>query len=83
MVDAIVAGEPVGVVAGLAGVIAALAIAEAALGIVTRYYSASIGENLILDLRATVFDHVQRMPVAFFTRTRTGCLLYTSDAADE
>jgi ATP-binding cassette subfamily B protein len=75
VVDAIVAGAGIEVVAGLAGLIAALAVAEAGLGIVTRYYSASIGENLILDLRATVFDHVQRMPVAFFTRTRTGALV--------
>ena len=75
VVDAIIARAAIEVVAGLAGLIAALALAEAALGIVTRYYSASIGENLILDLRATVFDHVQRMPVAFFTRTRTGALV--------
>jgi len=75
VIDAIVARSPVGVVAGLAAVIAALAVAEAGLGIITRFYSASIGENLILDLRATVFDHVQRMPVAFFTRTRTGALV--------
>jgi ATP-binding cassette subfamily B protein len=34
-----------------------------------------IGEGLILDLRTTVFDHVQRMPVAFFTRTRTGAFV--------
>ena len=41
----------------------------------TRWLSARIGEGLILDLRTTVFDHVQRMPVAFFTRTRTGALV--------
>ncbi|WP_428514582.1 ABC transporter ATP-binding protein, partial [Pseudonocardia sp.] len=75
VVNAITAAEPVEVVAGLAGLIAVLALAEAGLGIVSRFYSASIGEDLILDLRATVFDHVQRMPVAFFTRTRTGALV--------
>lgn len=37
--------------------------------------SATLGEGLILDLRTAVFDHVQRMPVAFFTRTRTGALV--------
>ena len=37
--------------------------------------SANIGEGLILDLRTAVFDHVQRMPIAFFTRTRTGALV--------
>ena len=41
----------------------------------TRWLSSTIGEGLILDLRTAVFDHVQRMPVAFFTRTRTGALV--------
>src|SRR4029453_11984750 len=39
------------------------------------WLSASIGEALILDLRTAVFDHVQKMPIAFFTRTRTGALV--------
>jgi ATP-binding cassette, subfamily B, bacterial len=75
VVDAIVGNESQSLVIGLAFVIAALAIAEAALGIVTRWLSASIGEGLILDLRTAVFDHVQKMPIAFFTRTRTGALV--------
>ncbi|MFD7654914.1 ABC transporter ATP-binding protein [Actinosynnema sp. NPDC059797] len=75
VVDAIVNGSATGVVLGLAGVIAGIAVAEAALGLLTRWLSASIGEDLILDLRTTVFDHVQRMPIAFFTRTRTGALV--------
>ena len=64
-----------GMVVVLAGIIAAVAIAEAAVSLVTRWLSATIGEGLILDLRTAVFDHVQRMPVAFFTRTRTGALV--------
>ncbi|MFI6603182.1 ABC transporter ATP-binding protein [Nonomuraea sp. NPDC050536] len=75
VVDAIVKGEPFGVVGGLAAFIAGLAIAEAGLGLVTRWMSASLGEGLILDLRTAVFDHVQRMPIAFFMRTRTGALV--------
>ncbi|MEU0565272.1 ABC transporter ATP-binding protein [Nonomuraea sp. NPDC005983] len=75
VVDAIVKGEPFGVVGGLAALIAGLALAEAGLGLVTRWLSAGLGEGLILDLRTAVFDHVQRMPVAFFTRTRTGALV--------
>ncbi|MEU6999897.1 ABC transporter ATP-binding protein [Nonomuraea sp. NPDC046570] len=75
VVDAIVKGSATDVVTGLAGLIALIALAEAGLGLLTRYLSASIGEGLILDLRATVFDHVQRMPIAFFTRTRTGALV--------
>ncbi len=63
------------IVLGLAGLIAAIAIAEAGLGILTRWLSARIGEGLILDLRTAVFDHVQQMPIAFFTRTRTGALV--------
>ncbi len=75
VLDAIVKGDPFGVVAGLAGVIALIAVAEAGLGLLTRWLSAGLGEDLILDLRTAVFDHVQRMPVAFFTRTRTGALV--------
>ena len=39
-----------------------------------RWFSARIGEGLIYDLRVALFDHVQRMPIAFFTRTQTGAL---------
>ncbi|WP_322768761.1 ABC transporter ATP-binding protein [Frankia sp. Cr1] len=75
VVDAIVRGEAVHVVVGLAVLIAVIAVAESGIGLVSRWLSATIGEGLILDLRTTVFDHVQRMPVAFFTRTRTGALV--------
>jgi ATP-binding cassette, subfamily B, bacterial len=75
VVDAIVDGAALEVVAGLAALIAVIAVAEAGLGLFTRWLSASIGEGLILDLRTAVFDHVQRMPIAFFTRTRTGALV--------
>jgi len=51
-----------------------LALANAVLSLVQRYYSARIGEGLIYDLRVALFDHVQRMPLAFFTRTQTGSL---------
>src|SRR3954467_1201354 len=64
-----------GVVVALAAVIAAVAVAEAGVSLVSRWLSSTIGEGLILDLRTAVFDHVQRMPVAFFTRTRTGALV--------
>lgn len=75
VVDAIVDGADYGLVGGLALLIAGIAIAEAGLGIVARWLSARIGEGLIFDLRTAVFDHVQRMPIAFFTRTRTGALV--------
>ncbi|GHE56007.1 ABC transporter ATP-binding protein [Streptomyces longispororuber] len=75
VVDAIVSGAASSRVVRFAVLIAVIAVAEAALGILGRWLSATLGENLILDLRTAVFDHVQRMPVAFFTRTRTGALV--------
>ncbi|MBN3510410.1 ABC transporter ATP-binding protein [Mycolicibacterium nivoides] len=75
VVDAITQGGPASTVVLLAAVIAAVAVAEAAVALLTRWLSSNIGEGLILDLRTAVFDHVQRMPVAFFTRTRTGALV--------
>ncbi len=75
VIDAIFSGRSADLVVALAIVIAVLAVAEAGLGLLTRWLSATIGEGLILDLRTAVFDHVQRMPVAFFTRTRTGALV--------
>ncbi|MCX5174881.1 ABC transporter ATP-binding protein/permease [Streptomyces virginiae] len=75
VVTAIVDGRDSSAVTRLALLIALIAVAEAGLGLLTRRLSATLGEGLILDLRTAVFDHVQRMPVAFFTRTRTGALV--------
>lgn len=63
------------VVVWLSLVVAGVALAEAALSLLQRWYSAKLGEGLIYDLRAQVFDHVQRMPVAFFVRAQTGSLV--------
>lgn len=59
----------------LAAVAVAAALADAALAIAQRWYSARIGEGLIYDLRVALFDKVQRMPIGFFTRTQTGSLI--------
>ena len=75
VVNAIVNADEVSTVVQLATLIAVIAVIEAGLGILNRGLSARIGEGLILDLRTAVFDHVQRMPIAFFTRTRTGALV--------
>ncbi|ADB32672.1 ABC transporter related protein [Kribbella flavida DSM 17836] len=75
VVNAIVDGNAVSTVLWLAGLIALIAVAEAGIGLFTRWLSARIGEGLILDLRTAVFDHIQKMPIAFFTRTRTGALV--------
>jgi ATP-binding cassette subfamily B protein len=75
VVRAISAGDAVSVVVWLAVAIAAVAVVDAGLSILNRWLSSLIGEGLILDLRTAVYDHVQRMPIAFFTRTRTGALV--------
>lgn len=59
----------------IALLIAGLAVIDAGISLATRWYSARIGEGVIYDLRSRVFEHVQRMPVAFFTRTQTGALV--------
>jgi ATP-binding cassette subfamily B protein len=64
-----------GVVTGLAIAVGVLALFEAVINLAQRWYSARIGEGLIYDLRTQVFDHVQRMPVAFFMRAQTGSLV--------
>ncbi len=62
-------------VLGLALAAVALAIASAGLNLLQRWYSAKVGEGLIFDLRVSLFDHVQRLPLSFFTRTQTGSLM--------
>ncbi|PSL03632.1 ATP-binding cassette subfamily B protein [Haloactinopolyspora alba] len=64
-----------GVVVWGASAVAALAVLDAGLGLISRWMSARVGEGLIYDLRRQVFDHVQRQPIAFFTRTQTGSLV--------
>ncbi|PPF44828.1 ABC transporter [Pseudoclavibacter sp. AY1F1] len=75
VVDVIVAKGALSTIIWLAVLIALVAIADAGVSLVTRWYSARIGEGVILDLRTAVFNHVQKMPIAFFTRTRTGALV--------
>lgn len=75
VVNAIVDGSEVRVVINLALLIAGVALVEALLNVISRWQSASLGERTIFDLRTKVFDHVQKMPVAFFTRARTGALV--------
>lgn len=75
VVDLIFNTAPYAQVLQIAIAIAVIAVAEAGLGLLQRWLSARIGEGLILDLRRSVFDHVLTMPIAFFTRTRTGALV--------
>ncbi|SER15830.1 ABC transporter ATP-binding protein [Lentzea albida] len=75
VVDTIIAGRDFGLVVWLALAIAGVAVLEAGFSLAERWQSSRVGEDLILRLRQAVFDHVQRMPIAFFTRTRTGALV--------
>ncbi|MGP8207205.1 MAG: ABC transporter ATP-binding protein [Acidimicrobiales bacterium] len=63
------------VVLWLAFAIGALAVFDAMLGLWERWISSRVGEGLIFDMRNRVFTHIQRMPIAFFTRTQTGALI--------
>lgn len=64
-----------GVVVRLALVVAGIALLDAVLTVVQRWFSSRIGEGLILDLRSEVFGHVLKQPIAFFTRAQTGSLV--------
>jgi ATP-binding cassette subfamily B protein len=77
VVNAITGGgaDAASLVVRLAFLIAGLAVVDAFLSLAQRWYSARIGEGIILDLRTRVYDHVQRMPLQFFTRTQTGALV--------
>ncbi len=75
LVDQGVIPKAADVVVRLALLVAALAVADAVLGIAQRWFSSRIGEGLILQLRTEVFAHVLRQPIAFFTRAQTGSLV--------
>jgi ATP-binding cassette, subfamily B, bacterial len=75
IIDKGIVPKRVHVVLVLAGVVVALALFDAGLNIAQRYFTARVGEGLIYDLRTEVFGHVQRQPIAFFTRAQTGSLV--------
>src|ERR1700737_3685676 len=66
--------------AGMVG----LALATTGISLLNRWFASRIGEGLIYDLRTALYDHVQRMPIAFFTPTQTGSLMsrLTNDVLD-
>ena len=74
-VDAIVEQRAAATVVGIAVLLAVVAVLAAGVGLLERLESSRLGERLILDLRRRVFEHVQSMPIAFFTRTHTGALV--------
>ncbi|MCL2655763.1 MAG: ABC transporter ATP-binding protein, partial [Coriobacteriia bacterium] len=68
-------GKNISLIVELAALVAGLALFDALLSLTQRWISSKVGEGLIYDLRTKVFDHVQRMSVAFFMRTQTGALV--------
>ncbi|MDP1821543.1 MAG: ABC transporter ATP-binding protein [Acidimicrobiales bacterium] len=74
ILDSAIPDEDRGALHLLAGLIVAAAVFDAGLALAERYVSARIGEGVIYDLRVSLFDHVQSMPISFFTRTQTGAL---------
>lgn len=79
LIDRGIVARDVAAVVVIASMVAGVAVLDAALGFVIRWMSARIGEGLTYGLRIQVFDHVQRQPVAFFTRTQTGSLVSRLD----
>jgi ATP-binding cassette subfamily B protein len=75
VIDTAIPDKNRGLVTFLAVAAVFLALFNAALSLVQRYYSARIGEGLIFDMRTALFDHVQHQPLSFFTRTQTGSLM--------
>ena len=79
LIDNGIVAKDEGVVIVVALTVAGVTLFDALLGLVNRYFSSRIGEGLIYDLRTQVFDHVQRQPLAFFTRAQTGSLVSRLD----
>src|SRR5918993_3287525 len=75
LIDDGILGDRPTLVTALALTVAGIAVVQAGLSLVQRWCSAPIGEGLVFDLRTQVFEHVQRMPLAFFSRTQTGALV--------
>jgi ATP-binding cassette, subfamily B, bacterial len=75
IIDSAIPASDTGLVTVLAITAVALAVVATALDLAQRWWSAVIGEGVIFDLRTALYDHVQRMPIAFFTRTQTGALI--------
>lgn len=75
LIDVALPKRDLGLVNLLVAAAVGLALAETSVRFVQRSLSVRIGEGVILDLRTALFDHVQRMPIGFFTRVQTGAVL--------
>ena len=75
LLDDAVGSKNEGLVLVLAVAAVGVAVANSVLSLLQRWYSAKVGEGLIYDMRVALFDHVQRLPISFFTRVQTGSLM--------
>ena len=74
IIDVAIPNDDRGLLAVFAAMIVGASLLSGIVGLFERYWSSRIGEGVIYDLRVALFDHVQRLPLAFFTRTQTGAL---------
>ena len=81
LIDSAIPARDLGMVNVLVAVAVGLALGETALRLVNRWLAVRIGQGMILDIRMALFDHVQRMPIGFFTRAQTGAVVtrHTTD----
>ncbi len=75
IIDEALPNQDRGQLALLSSLVLLAAFGDAILSFFERWWSARVGEGLIHDLRVTLFDHVQRLPISFFTRSQTGALV--------
>ena len=75
LIDTAIPSQDLGQVNRLVALAVGLALGETLIRLGNRWFGSRIGEGLIFDMRTTLYDHVQRMPIAFFTRTQTGALM--------
>jgi len=75
IIDEAIPHQDSGLITLLGLIMIGVAIFDAALSMAERWWSSRVGEGLIFDLRTQLFDHTQRMPIAFFTHTQTGALI--------
>ncbi|MER5438802.1 ABC transporter ATP-binding protein [Streptomyces sp. NPDC002790] len=75
IIDDGIAQRREGFVVGFALLVAALSLVEVLAAFTQTWFSGRVGQGIICDLRCQVFEHVQRQPLAFFTRTQTGALV--------
>ena len=74
IIDRAIPEQDRGLLGLFAAAIVGAALLQGVVGLGERYWSSRIGEGVIYDLRVALFDHVQQLPLAFFTRTHTGTL---------